>query len=709
MHTEALEVSLLNSPQNWESRMELIGKALQNGQTDKAEALVKEAPALPEDEASRVYCARVLAQTNPGGARAILEEMVADGQPHPQARLELSRLLHAAGDSEGAHTHFNLAASGDPSLGESGFESAMAGETPDAIPAKPAKPVHAPGAVSDEADEKPVLVAALRPPTSAAPMALSVPHADSRAVKLPGNLSQPINLPPPSGPTGTVVVPPIPAPLPPEATAPEPDGHHAVPHSPFGNQAVGEEALRAMQRKTKAASFTIGVLLHAVLLVIFSLLVVIGIQKKPPEIVTYIGDPNAPRTMEKKVVQQNIRMQSSPTSAETRMITSTAPSAVFVPAIDKFVETEAVGLGGIGAGGLGGIGNVGSLHVPFGMRSRCTKSDRMKRIAESGGSVKCEAAVVGGLDWLAKAQNEDGSWTNENASHKVGVSGLCLLAFCGHCETMSSSKYGATVRKAIEYLLSEMDEANFDAPTPIKSCRSYGFAIAVYSLSEAYAMNKQNRSRHQTAFKKMESAIKKGARAIIRGQGPNGGWGYTYNGSTAWDTSTTGWQVQALKAVKTTGIKVSGLESAMSKSVSYFAASQGPKGSFSYGRAGEDKPTLAGVGVFCLQLLGEGKGKVAQKGIDYIQERYPKGKKVAYASINTYEWYYNMFATMMNGGSAWKQYNRMAMDLYLDNQDKDGHWPLTGGHVQGNDGVIYQTALCTLSMEVYYRYLPSIK
>ncbi len=40
-------------------------------------------------------------------------------------------------------------------------------------------------------------------------------------------------------------------------------------------------------------------------------------------------------------------------------------------------------------------------------------------------------------------------------------------------------------------------------------------------------------------------------------------------------------------------------------------------------------------------------------------------------------------------------------------QQKDGSWLPSVGHGQvGPDGALYSTCLCTLMLEVYYRYLP---
>ena len=45
----------------------------------------------------------------------------------------------------------------------------------------------------------------------------------------------------------------------------------------------------------------------------------------------------------------------------------------------------------------------------------------------------------------------------------------------------------------------------------------------------------------------------------------------------------------------------------------------------------------------------------------------------------------------------------------IDSQEKDGSWPIAAGHLgaTGADAKIYHTCLCTLMLEVYYRYLPA--
>ena len=73
----------------------------------------------------------------------------------------------------------------------------------------------------------------------------------------------------------------------------------------------------------------------------------------------------------------------------------------------------------------------------------------------------------------------------------------------------------------------------------------------------------------------------------------------------------------------------------------------------------------------------------------------------------TYYWYYATLALFQHQGDAWKQWNERLVAELLKNQQQDGaskgswaptdEWSRMGGRV-------YQTAVCTLSLEVYYRY-----
>ncbi|HBN74959.1 MAG TPA: hypothetical protein DD473_03875, partial [Planctomycetaceae bacterium] len=74
-----------------------------------------------------------------------------------------------------------------------------------------------------------------------------------------------------------------------------------------------------------------------------------------------------------------------------------------------------------------------------------------------------------------------------------------------------------------------------------------------------------------------------------------------------------------------------------------------------------------------------------------------------------YYWYYGTLAMYQFGGEEWNQWNGQVRELLIAKQRKQG--PLAGswnpdGPWGGYGGRIYSTALATLSLEVYYRFLP---
>ncbi|MBC8072519.1 MAG: hypothetical protein IAG13_29630 [Deltaproteobacteria bacterium] len=73
----------------------------------------------------------------------------------------------------------------------------------------------------------------------------------------------------------------------------------------------------------------------------------------------------------------------------------------------------------------------------------------------------------------------------------------------------------------------------------------------------------------------------------------------------------------------------------------------------------------------------------------------------------TYCWYYATLALFQHQGDEWKRWNDQLVTELLAHQRQEGptsgswdttdQWSRMGGRV-------YQTAVCTLSLEVYYRY-----
>jgi hypothetical protein len=413
-----------------------------------------------------------------------------------------------------------------------------------------------------------------------------------------------------------------------------------------------------------------------------------------------------PKKLEYKMRLKQQQQKSSRPKLQPRMLANRL-SDMALPEIKTDIKpvmqkpvTSLTGLGqGIGSGFGSGSGS--GFGAPGGVfHQRCSPEERLERMRLMNGDPATEAAVVKALHWLMKNQNPDGSWGSQ---YPVAMTGLSLLAYLGHCEQPGSPVFGQTVDRAINYFVQKgLNEKGYFVPMGNVPA-SYQNAIAVYALGEAYALTKQAR---------LEPLLSKAGGAIAEGQGSDGGWVYNYEKTIPSDTSLSGWQIQALKAVRTSGAKAPGISAALSRAMANLERVQAPSGAFGYRSVDDARYSLTGVGVLGLQMGNRGKGRSAKQGLRFILE----GPKVEYAAkgADIYAWYYNTLACFNEGGDTWTKWNEMFQRPIREAQSADGSWPPTGGgahDLNGDDadGKVYRTALCTLMLEVFYRYLPSYK
>ncbi|MEO6787712.1 MAG: prenyltransferase/squalene oxidase repeat-containing protein, partial [Chthoniobacteraceae bacterium] len=315
---------------------------------------------------------------------------------------------------------------------------------------------------------------------------------------------------------------------------------------------------------------------------------------------------------------------------------------------------------------------------------------------------KSEMAVLKGLRWLQANQNSDGAWGDVN---KGAMTGFGLLCFLGHGETPESQEFGLTVNKAVEWILDNgtKNEGRLHMGKSFSQPGVYEHAICTYALGEYYTMTQDGR---------VKELFKQAIGYIVQGQGPGGGWMYSYD-KTADDLSVSGWQIQALKAAHLSKLDIYGVDQALDKAIAYIERVKGPKGGYGY-RGPEDRYSLTGVGILC-ELFWKGERGILRKGMEWMLEETEKNKPVKYKgdSADLYAWYYHTQACLMFGGSAWTKWNRWFQDEICDVQNPDGSWPAPGGKTHGPQhgdnmtGKVYRTSLCILMLEVFYRYMPT--
>ena len=172
--------------------------------------------------------------------------------------------------------------------------------------------------------------------------------------------------------------------------------------------------------------------------------------------------------------------------------------------------------------------------------------------------------------------------------------------------------------------------------------------------------------------------------------------------------SITAWQMQALKAGYHTRLNFRNMPQCISRALTYCEGRQNSNGGFGYtgtSPVGGGHFTLTGAGVLCFQQHKGTSNRAARKGMDYIDRH----AQISYdgGPCNLYEHYYVSQAAINQGGKSWLDYNDKFRDTLLSGQQGDGHFrsPPNPGLGNKNDPV-YHTALATLMLEVYYRFLP---
>jgi hypothetical protein len=401
------------------------------------------------------------------------------------------------------------------------------------------------------------------------------------------------------------------------------------------------------------------------------------------------------------------------------------PKDVSLPEGESMVLPE-VGQGGVlgnalmvssisGGPGLDGTASPAQIaKLPHLFGGRCSMQSRLEKLRENGGTPECEMAVSRSLGWLKGQQNADGSWGRAN---KAAMTGLTLLCYLGRCETPDSAFYGDNVRDGMLYLveLARKNPYGILAENLVSNSATYEHGIATYALGEMYSFYRLgNRS-----LPGLRETFEKGVQMIIEQQNPQGSWTYggkeaclptAYNkDSRGEDLSVSGWQFQALKAAKHSGLKIEGLDAAIKRCCDYLESKQTKDGGF--GKTNRDEHynqwSLTGCGVLGLQTLAHNKATPAKKGIRFLREFLTSEPLDWERNCNLYCWYYYTQAFFQAGADDWKFYNAQFLPQILGAQQADGSFKRGRPNWPAGDAAdaIYRQCLCTLQLEVYFRYL----
>ena len=375
-----------------------------------------------------------------------------------------------------------------------------------------------------------------------------------------------------------------------------------------------------------------------------------------------------------------------------------------------------VSLGGVAfdAGLLGtSPAGVGSSRLPADIAEPVKPLDtqeqrlpesRGEMLARMGGSAETEKAVGLALEWFSKHQEADGRWSGKNFDASCGkcdgeaeidadaaMTGIVLLCYLGAGHThVADGPYREPVTKALKWLV-DRQASSGDLR---RGETMYGQTLSTVALCEALAMTKDQKltapTRRAVNFVLQTAARQGGGREAIREE----------------DTSVLGWLVMTVESARRAGIVVPrDVFEGAGKWLDQ-ASSSGAPGRYSYVRGGPASAAMTAEAMFVQQILGHSREEARMKeSAAFILSEPPKWDGAA----PTYHWYYATLALFQQQGDEWDRWNRQLSPILVEHQRKDGRaagswdpqdqWSRLGGR-------LYQTAVCTLSLEVYYRYKP---
>ena len=333
-----------------------------------------------------------------------------------------------------------------------------------------------------------------------------------------------------------------------------------------------------------------------------------------------------------------------------------------------------------------------------------------------------ETSVALALNWLARHQSSDGSWSLQDyTAHcrdktcsgagsvraDTAATSLALLPFFAAGDThKTKGKYQKTVADGLAWLIREQK--------PDGDLRGgatmYAHGLATITLSEAYGM---------TGDRSVGYAAQRAVDFLQAAQNRRTG-GWRYQPGEEGDLSVTGWQIMALKSAQMAGLSVDA--GAFQRAREYLAstsagqggsaAASAARGQFAYQPGAAPNPSMTAVGLLCSQYLGTSRNDpLMTDGTARLMAKLPDAGR-----RDLYFWYYATQVMHNQPGTDWDAWNRRIRNLLVQSQERDGcaagswdpqrpspdPWGAQGGRLM-------TTCLATLTLEVYYRYLPLYK
>lgn len=300
-----------------------------------------------------------------------------------------------------------------------------------------------------------------------------------------------------------------------------------------------------------------------------------------------------------------------------------------------------------------------------------------------------------GLQYLAKTQEESGSWSKGSESGG-GSTGLALMAFLASGEDPNFGLYSSAVKRGLRsIILSQNPETGYIG----NSMYHHGFATL--ALAEAYGSvddrnlweGKQGDKRQRSIGEALELAVR--CAVTSQKKNPYGGWRYGPDARDA-DTSVSGAVLMGLLAARNAGIEVP--DESIDKAISYFSSMTSPGGTVGYTGGFDgfgESIARSSIATLVFAISKRKDLKQFKSALKYISDQL-EGTP---SNWPEYARYYQAQAFFQGDVEAWKRWNTQTIRQLKSMQQEDGSFT-------GQLGPTTNTSMALLALALNYRFLP---
>ena len=325
-------------------------------------------------------------------------------------------------------------------------------------------------------------------------------------------------------------------------------------------------------------------------------------------------------------------------------------------------------------------------------------------------------AIIHGLNWLAKNQDDDGGWGKrdldvfgksfaDNEQHRDAMTSLALINFLQFCPHRFCTAYPKTIQRAKEYLTkSKADKyAKFDKEGRFTELTiqegtefMHAHCLRASALCFAYTVFKE---------KTLKEYAVKSTQVTLDGQHESGGWSTDFKKTkdAKVDLVVSAWAIENLYYFAFSGITSLQIDESFDDGVDYIKSLQMSGGGFKrFLSDHESQDNLTGAGVYCLQLWKNAKSPESKSGLEKIvHERL----KLSLGNLHSFEMFFNtMLAYISTNFTSkyWREWNKGYQFVLIDSQSNNCAWPPDSTH--DHETQLYRTNLSLCSLMTPCRY-----